>query len=99
VASATYQCCRTDRPPVLSTTGFQGVLAGNVLSVERRDSFYCSESKRYGIGLLLLPNRGHGFSAEPYMMRRRWDYFVRYLLGADPPGGYELHPPAIGARP
>ena len=40
--------------------------------------------------LLLLPNRGHGFGNEPYMMRRRWDYFVRHLLGAEPPQGYEI---------
>jgi dipeptidyl-peptidase-4 len=43
--------------------------------------------------LIMLPNRGHGFGNEPYMVRRRWDYFVRYLLGAVPPAGYELHPP------
>ena len=43
--------------------------------------------------LLLLPNRGHGFGNEPYMVRRRWDYFVRYLLGAEPPQGYELRNP------
>jgi dipeptidyl-peptidase 4 len=48
--------------------------------------------------LLMLPNRGHGFGNEPYMVRRRWDYFVRHLLGAEPPPGYELHPPAE-ARP
>jgi len=35
--------------------------------------------------LLLLPNRGHGFGNEPYMMRRRWDYFVQHLLGVTPP--------------
>jgi dipeptidyl aminopeptidase/acylaminoacyl peptidase len=46
--------------------------------------------------LLLLPNRRHGFGGEPYMVRRRWDYFVRNLLGAEPPAGYELHPPAAG---
>jgi len=40
--------------------------------------------------LLLLPNRRHGYAAEPYMIRRRWDYFVRNLLGAEPPQGYEL---------
>jgi dipeptidyl-peptidase-4 len=44
--------------------------------------------------LLLLPNRNHGFGNEPYMVRRRWDYFVRYLLGAEPPVGYELKNPA-----
>ena len=43
--------------------------------------------------LLLLPNRGHGFGNEPYMIRRRWDYFVRYLLGAEPPKDYELTTP------
>jgi dipeptidyl-peptidase 4 len=43
--------------------------------------------------LLLLPNRTHRFANEPYMVRRRWDYFVRYLLGAEPPHGYELQTP------
>ena len=47
--------------------------------------------------LLMLPNRGHGFGNEPYMIRRRWDYFVRYLLGAEPPQGYELR--ALTDRP
>ena len=42
--------------------------------------------------LMMLPNRSHGFGNEPYMVRRRWDYFVRNLLGAEPPQGYELHP-------
>ena len=42
--------------------------------------------------LLLLPNQRHGYgSATLYMTRRRWDYFVRYLLGAEPPHEYELH--------
>ncbi|MGE5813948.1 MAG: DPP IV N-terminal domain-containing protein [Acidobacteriota bacterium] len=41
--------------------------------------------------LLLLPNRTHGFGNEPYMVRRRWDYFVRYLLGAEPPKDYQMH--------
>ena len=44
--------------------------------------------------LLLLPNRRHGFGNEPYMIRRRWDYFVRYLMGSEPPLEYEMHPPA-----
>lgn len=44
--------------------------------------------------LLLLPNRSHGFGNEPYMIRRRWDYFVRYLLHGEPPAGYELHAPS-----
>ncbi|HSJ10765.1 MAG TPA: prolyl oligopeptidase family serine peptidase, partial [Longimicrobiales bacterium] len=40
--------------------------------------------------LIMFPNRRHGFGNEPYMMRRRWDYFVEHLLGARPPEGYEI---------
>jgi dipeptidyl-peptidase 4 len=44
--------------------------------------------------LLLLPNQRHGYgTAGNYMTRRRWDYFVRYLLGVEPPPNYELKPP------
>ncbi len=35
--------------------------------------------------MLMLPNRGHGFAREPYMVRKRWDYFVEHLMGATPP--------------
>ena len=41
--------------------------------------------------LLMLPNQPHGYgNMSNYMMRRRWDYFVRYLLGAEPPKEYEI---------
>ena len=41
--------------------------------------------------LLLLPHARHGFGADNfYVMRRRWDYFVRHLLGAEPPKEFEL---------
>lgn len=40
--------------------------------------------------LILLPNRAHGFGNEPYMVRRRWDYFVKYLLGAEPPKEFQI---------
>ena len=35
--------------------------------------------------MLMLPNRGHGFAREAYMMRKRWDYFVQYLMAVTPP--------------
>lgn len=35
--------------------------------------------------MIMLPNRGHGFAREPFMMRKRWDYFVQHLLGVTPP--------------
>ena len=44
--------------------------------------------------LLIMPNRNHGFAGEPYMVRRTWDYFVRHLMGAEPPPGYEIRRPA-----
>jgi dipeptidyl aminopeptidase/acylaminoacyl peptidase len=40
--------------------------------------------------LLILPNRRHGFGNEPYVIRRRWDYFVRNLLGTVAPREYDL---------
>ena len=45
--------------------------------------------------LLMLPNQAHGYgSMSAYMMRRRWDYFVKNLMGAEPPKEYEIKPPA-----
>jgi dipeptidyl aminopeptidase/acylaminoacyl peptidase len=41
--------------------------------------------------LLLIPGAHHGYGeASFYMMRRRWDYFVRNLLGVEPPREYVL---------
>jgi dipeptidyl aminopeptidase/acylaminoacyl peptidase len=43
--------------------------------------------------LLLLPNARHGYGMDSYyVMRRRWDYFVRNLLGVEPPKEFELKP-------
>ncbi len=50
--------------------------------------------------LLMLPNQRHGYgSAGNYMTRRRWDYFVRYLLGAEPPSNYQMRPPDVRPAP
>lgn len=38
---------------------------------------------------VLAPNRNHSLT-EPYFIRRRWDYFVQYLLGEMPPVDYEI---------
>jgi dipeptidyl aminopeptidase/acylaminoacyl peptidase len=41
--------------------------------------------------LVIFPNSPHGYGEfSPYMMRRRWDYFVKNLLGGTPPHEYEL---------
>ena len=45
--------------------------------------------------LLMLPNQAHGYGTmSAYMMRKRWDYFVKNLMGAEPPKEYEIKPPA-----
>jgi dipeptidyl aminopeptidase/acylaminoacyl peptidase len=49
--------------------------------------------------LILFPNRPHGYGQDSnYMTRRRWDYFVRYLMGAEPPKEFEMRP-ATGGPP
>jgi dipeptidyl-peptidase 4 len=42
--------------------------------------------------MLFVPNMFHGESGEHalYLVRRRWDYFVQYLLGVTPPNNFEI---------
>ena len=41
--------------------------------------------------LIMIPNVGHSFAAvNNYVTRRRWDYFVRWLLDKEPPKDYEI---------
>jgi dipeptidyl aminopeptidase/acylaminoacyl peptidase len=43
--------------------------------------------------LLMVPNAAHDYAAAtPYVTRRRWDYFVRYLAGGEPPVEYRMKP-------
>jgi dipeptidyl aminopeptidase/acylaminoacyl peptidase len=44
---------------------------------------------------LIMPNRPHGFGNDPYFVRRRWDYFVKNLLGVDPPSGFQIGQPHV----
>jgi dipeptidyl aminopeptidase/acylaminoacyl peptidase len=46
--------------------------------------------------LLLLPNARHGYGMDSnYMMRRRWDYFVKNLAGGEPPKDYQIGKPRV----
>jgi dipeptidyl aminopeptidase/acylaminoacyl peptidase len=43
--------------------------------------------------MIAIPNARHAYGyATPYITRRRWDYFVRYLAGDTPPQAYALKP-------
>jgi dipeptidyl-peptidase-4 len=53
--------------------------------------------------MLLVPNMFHGESGDHalYLVRRRWDYFVQYLLGVTPPNNFEIkedRPPGRSPR-
>jgi fermentation-respiration switch protein FrsA (DUF1100 family) len=40
--------------------------------------------------MLFVPNMYHGEGGNPYLVRRRWDYFVQYLLGVTPPSNFAI---------
>jgi dipeptidyl-peptidase-4 len=42
--------------------------------------------------LLIMPNKHHGLG-NGYFVRKRWDYFVKNLLGVEPPKEYPLLEP------
>lgn len=41
---------------------------------------------------LIVPNADHFLDTVPYFQRRRWDFFVRELIGKAPPQGYAMRP-------
>ncbi len=43
--------------------------------------------------LVIFPNARHSYGVDSYyMMRRRWDYFVKNLMGAEPPKEFKINP-------
>ncbi len=43
--------------------------------------------------MIAIPNAPHAYGyAMPYLTRRRWDYFVRYLARNIPPKHFALKP-------
>ena len=49
--------------------------------------------------LLIATNGSHFMAANTYFRRRRWDYFVRHLIGMTPPDHYLITTPAEYERP
>ncbi|MGN8059651.1 DPP IV N-terminal domain-containing protein [Pedobacter sp. 22163] len=53
------------------------------------------EKANKSFDLVIFPNSAHGYGEySPYMTRRRWDYFVQHLLGAEPPKDYQMKGPS-----
>jgi dipeptidyl aminopeptidase/acylaminoacyl peptidase len=49
--------------------------------------------------LVIFPNSHHGYGRySVYMMRKRWDYFVKNLLGEVPPKDYQFNDPYLRRR-
>jgi dipeptidyl-peptidase 4 len=43
--------------------------------------------------LIVFPNQAHGYGSQSnYMMRKRWDYFVKWLQDAEPPKEFDFKP-------
>ena len=41
--------------------------------------------------LLIIPGKDHSSTYyDKYVIRKRWDYFVRYLMGVEPPKNYKI---------
>ena len=48
--------------------------------------------------MFIIPNAGHGYGpAGNYIMVRRWNYFVKYLLDVEPPRDYVIPDAPAGA--
>ena len=43
--------------------------------------------------LMIVPNGDHHAFESVYFIRRKWDYFVRHLLGEQPPDDYLIRRP------
>ena len=49
------------------------------------------EKANKNFDLILFPQAHHGYAdMGPYMMRRRWDYFIANLMGAVPPAAFAM---------
>ena len=49
------------------------------------------EKANKSFDLVLFPKAHHGYAdLAPYMMRRRWDYFVTNLMAATPPANFNM---------
>jgi dipeptidyl aminopeptidase/acylaminoacyl peptidase len=85
-----------------SNVTLAGRLQGHLLIVhgDIDDNVHVAETMRFADSLmkankdfdmLIVPNMYHGEGGNLYLVRRRWDYFVKYLLGVTPPASFEIH--------
>ncbi len=75
-----------------------GELDDNVLPTQTMRLVDALIRENKDFDLLIVPGAEHGFlGRNDYVQRRTWDYFVRNLLGVEPPD-YRLKPVAVDAE-
>jgi len=68
-----------------------GLMDNNVPSSNTMLVVEALEKANKNFDLVVFPNSAHGYgNYSLYMTRRRWDYFVKNLAGAEPPNEYLL---------
>jgi dipeptidyl-peptidase 4 len=74
-----------------------GDIDDNVHPVETMRLVDALMSANKSFDMLFVPNMYHGESGvhAHYLVRRRWDFFVQYLLGVTPPVNFDLHDEAL----
>ncbi|MGB6232549.1 MAG: prolyl oligopeptidase family serine peptidase, partial [Candidatus Acidiferrales bacterium] len=81
-----------------------GDIDNNVHPVETMRLVDALMSANKSFDMLFVPNMLHGDSGPHalYVTRRRWDYFVQYLLGVTPPEIFQIReerlPPFVRRR-
>ena len=73
-----------------------GEMDDNVPSINTRLVVDALVKANKDFDLIMLPHARHGFGQDGnYIMRRRWDYFVKNLRGEEPPKEYQIGKPQI----
>ena len=73
-----------------------GEMDDNVPSINTRLVVDALVKANKDFDLIMLPHARHGFGQDGnYIMRRRWDYFVKNLRGEEPPKEYQIGKPQV----
>jgi dipeptidyl aminopeptidase/acylaminoacyl peptidase len=78
-----------------------GDIEDNVHPVETMRFVDALMNANKSFDMLLVPNMYHGESGShaPYLVKRRWDYFVQHLLRATPPENFVLKGEDLSSGP
>ena len=101
------RAAKADRPSATAARGHANSLANRACftlrSVPPQNTYLVMEAlikANKDFDVILLPAQPHGYGVDgPYVMRRRFDYFEKNLLGLEPPKEFKMQPVAPPGRP